>query len=535
MKLASWLIALALAVAGCVRPGAFHCTSNADCVLSGAAGTCELVGFCSFPDLQCAGGSRFGQQSGAYAGQCVELGDGGTSDATPALITIGGSVSGLTGTGLVLRDNGGDDLPIAASGPFTFAMPVLTGDPYAVTVSSQPSSPAQMCSVSGGSGAAGFMNITTVGVTCSTSAYHVGGTVVGLSTSGLVLTDNGGDDKPISANGPFTFATPIASGATYAVGIKTQPSGTVCVLSGATGTVGSGDVSSVVVNCTPNTYTIGGTTTGLEGTVVLRNNGGSDLMITSNGSFAFPTPQGTGTAYAVTVQTQPGYPPRSQTCVVGNGSGSVASANVTSVTITCTTNTFTIGGSVTGLSGTLVLKDNGTDTLSVTASGMFTFATRIASGGTYSVAIGTQPMGQTCAITANPTGTVTSSNITNVAVACSATGTDPGILCGAAHCDPASQSCCVTNGVPACASSCSGPGTIKFLCDDHQDCATAGTPLLVCCGTITAGASNGTYCGKASLCTSPHAYYCDPNIANPCPDGGTCTATTAPSGYYRCF
>jgi hypothetical protein len=37
------------------------------------------------------------------------------------MYTIGGAVSGLgTATGLVLQNNGGDDLPIAGDGPFTF-------------------------------------------------------------------------------------------------------------------------------------------------------------------------------------------------------------------------------------------------------------------------------------------------------------------------------------------------------------------------------------------------------------------------------
>ena len=55
----------------------------------------------------------------------------------------------------------------------------------------------------------------------------------------------------------------------------------------------------------------------------------------------------------------------------------MGSANVTSVAVSCTANTasFTVGGSVSGLSGTVVLQDNGGDDLSVTASGPFTFAT----------------------------------------------------------------------------------------------------------------------------------------------------------------
>jgi hypothetical protein len=34
--------------------------------------------------------------------------------------TIGGTVTGLSGSGLVLQDNGADNLTITASGPFVF-------------------------------------------------------------------------------------------------------------------------------------------------------------------------------------------------------------------------------------------------------------------------------------------------------------------------------------------------------------------------------------------------------------------------------
>ena len=45
----------------------------------------------------------------------------------------------------------------------------------------------------------------------------------GLTGSGLVLQNNGGDDLAISANGSFIFTTPITNGASYAVTVKSQP------------------------------------------------------------------------------------------------------------------------------------------------------------------------------------------------------------------------------------------------------------------------------------------------------------------------
>ena len=88
--------------------------------------------------------------------------------------------------------------------------------------------------------------------------------------------------------------------------------------------------ASDTVTITLPTYTIGGTTSGLTGTVVLQNNGGDNESV-STGSFTFDAALADSAAYAVTVLTQPS----GQTCVVSNGSGTVASANVTNVSVSC--------------------------------------------------------------------------------------------------------------------------------------------------------------------------------------------------------
>ena len=78
-------------------------------------------------------------------------------------------------------------------------------------------------------------------------------------------------------------------------------------------------------------------------------------------------------AYSVTVKTNPS----GQSCAVSNGSGTVGSANVTNVAVSCTSvASYSVGGTVSGLSGTLVLQDNGGDDFSVTGNGSFTFRLR---------------------------------------------------------------------------------------------------------------------------------------------------------------
>ena len=84
----------------------------------------------------------------------------------------------------------------------------------------------------------------------------------------------------------------------------------------------------------------------------------------------------------------------------------------------------TIGGQVYGLSGgtSVVLLDNGSDPITVSANNTFTFDQTVQAQDNYNVTVGTQPIGETCTVT-NGTGTVTQNggNITNVAVTCAAT------------------------------------------------------------------------------------------------------------------
>ncbi len=83
---------------------------------------------------------------------------------------------------------------------------------------------------------------------------------------------------------------------------------------------------------TTTTYTIGGTVFGLlpGSRVVLQDNGANNTTVPANGPFAFRTQVLGGSAYGVTVLTQP----RNQICTVVNGSGT-ADANVSSVRVDC--------------------------------------------------------------------------------------------------------------------------------------------------------------------------------------------------------
>jgi hypothetical protein len=87
---------------------------------------------------------------------------------------------------------------------------------------------------------------------------------------------------------------------------------------------------------------------------------------------------------------------------------------------------FTVGGTLTGLPAgdTVTLQDNGSDNLTLSANGTFTFPTALPNGHAYSITVrgiffgGLTPT--TCTLT-NRSGTISGANVTNVAAQCAYT------------------------------------------------------------------------------------------------------------------
>jgi hypothetical protein len=321
--------------------------------------------------------------------------------------SIGGSISGLTGT-VVLQNNGKDNLSRSANGSFTFTTATTTGSSYNVSVFTQPVG--QTCTVSSGSGSVTGANVTSVSVTCTTNTYTItastgaNGTVtpigvttknygdsqayaIATSTAGYHVADILVDGSSVGTSSlTYTFtnitanhtisatfninhytitASAGANGTITPSGITAKNYGTSQAYTIATSTAGyhvaNIFVDSVAVGTssltytftsihanhtisatfsngfTPVTYTVGGSISGLTGTVVLQNNGKDNLSRSANGSFTFATATTTGASYAVTVLTNPS----GQTCSVSSGSGTVSGANVTSVLISCVNNIVT--------------------------------------------------------------------------------------------------------------------------------------------------------------------------------------------------
>ncbi|WP_157995225.1 NEW3 domain-containing protein [Peristeroidobacter soli] len=325
---------------------------------------------------------------------------------------VGGTVTGLEGE-VTLVLNGAESLRVSADGAFRFSRMLTAQTAYSVTVGSQPAG--QNCSVTNGTGTMANSTINNIVVSCAASTHPLGGHISGLI--GTITLANGSEVYTTSTDGTFEFDTPVEEGAAYSVSVQAQPATQTCSVSHGAGTMGGSAIDNVTVVCSTHTFAVAGSVSGLMGTVLIRNNGGDELALSSNGAFEFPIAIAHGSPYAVTIQAQPA----TQTCSVSHGTGTVT-GDVSDVAIVCSNNGFNLGGLVSGLHGTVVLQNNGADDLSINNDGPFTFSTGVAQGSPYNVTVFTQPASSTCVVS-NGSGVMGSTDIANVTVNCSLNAT----------------------------------------------------------------------------------------------------------------
>lgn len=237
-----------------------------------------------------------------------------------------------------------------------------------------------------------------------------------------MVQTNGAHTVAVSTNGTSALAT-LPSGTHYTVTVSAPPTvlSQTCTVASPSGTL-TANVT-LTITCVTNNYAINANVTGLAlagAGMALQINSATAVPVAANGNGIALASLASGTAYRVTV-TQPNTP--TQSCVSVPASGTVTSAIVT-VAVTCTTTPFTVGGTISGLTGAgLILKDNvssNTTTPAVAAAAStFTISSAVNSGALYDVVVQTPPSspGQWCTVT-NGTGTVGAGNVTNVAVAC---------------------------------------------------------------------------------------------------------------------
>jgi hypothetical protein len=160
-----------------------------------------------------AGHGHAGRASDRHVTACLftmllaACGGGGTTSNS----TIGGSISGLGASGLVLA-NGADTVSPASGAP-TFALPTAlsSGTAYDVTVSTQPAG--ETCSVTQGSGTVAASDITNVQVTCAPNRFSIGGSISGLTTTGLTIANGIESLNPPPGSLAFTFLDLVNQGA----------------------------------------------------------------------------------------------------------------------------------------------------------------------------------------------------------------------------------------------------------------------------------------------------------------------------------
>ncbi|MBB6096206.1 hypothetical protein HNQ60_005128 [Povalibacter uvarum] len=341
--------------------------------------------------------------------------------------TVGGTVHGLTAQGLILAQ-GSEQLAIEPGSTVLFAFPtaVQQGAAYAVSIAQQPQS--QICSVADGAGTMLSADIANVVVSCATLSGQLSVGITGLGNhAGLKLT-NGTTEYDVPAGaGSYALPDPVPVGSQYSVVVSGMPAGLSCTFAAATGVFPESAAGGVLdigtIACAAQPFDIRGTVAGLGNTTgLVLDSAGEQLAIAANATtFAFTQGVTFGSAWSVTVSSQPA----GRTCAVSNGSGTVPAHDITDVAVTCSVNTYSVGGSISGLGSAtgLQIANHGSVALTVSAgASSFELADALPSGTAYALSVAAQPIGlpagHSCAFSGGASGTVAAANVTHLQLVC---------------------------------------------------------------------------------------------------------------------
>jgi 6-phosphogluconolactonase (cycloisomerase 2 family) len=164
-----------------------------------------------------------------------------------------------------------------------------------------------------------------------TPSYSIGGSLSGLTAGGLMLS-NGGETLTVAAgSGQFRFPSTRPQGASYNIGLQSQPLGLACAIQRSSGTIGSADVSDISVVCSPSVYSVGGSIDGLHSTGLMLNNGRESLLIAAGASeYSLPSSV-SGSAYGIAIQSQP----FGETCSLSSTTGAAQPNTQSRVDLFC--------------------------------------------------------------------------------------------------------------------------------------------------------------------------------------------------------
>lgn len=133
----------------------------------------------------------------------------------------------------------------------------------------------------------------------------LGGTVSGLGAGTTVTLVNAGENLPVAANGPFTFATRLNTGAAFNI-TATPPNGYTCKVTNGAGTMGSANSTSTTVDCAP--VQLAGSITALQEPQAVTSDSAGNLYVVDGGPHSVLkfAPNGTMTTLAGGT-AKPGY------------------------------------------------------------------------------------------------------------------------------------------------------------------------------------------------------------------------------------
>ncbi len=249
----------------------------------------------------------------------------------------------------------------------------------------------------------------------ASNIYRVGGSISGLRTSGLSLS-NGLTTLQISSNSTvFNFPHKQAANSQYAVSIVSNPDGQTCFLTNAIGSITDRSITSVAISCIFTPATLSGTVGGLNTSGLKIRNGNEEISIgSSDSTFSFANRISIDSAYSVQISSQP----IGQICSIGNPDGSMVSGGVNSIRIVCANRAYLIGGSISGLTRPGLRLKNGSEILEVsTNSTKFTLPSTVAFGSNYKIEVVENPPGLTCVVSSSE-GVMGANDISSAQIEC---------------------------------------------------------------------------------------------------------------------
>jgi uncharacterized delta-60 repeat protein len=189
---------------------------------------------------------------GVNASAVVSIND----DDAVSTFAIGGTVSGLQGTGLVLRTNTFEEVS-PGKGDFVFPRGLTAGSSYEVSVRTQPGNPGQICTVANGAGVMPESAVTDVAVSCKPPVFNEhldptfgaggitttpgvrGAQAVAVQPDGMIVTagddslaryqPDGTPDTSFGTNGSVATGLDAASDG-RAIDVALQPDGGIVVV-----------------------------------------------------------------------------------------------------------------------------------------------------------------------------------------------------------------------------------------------------------------------------------------------------------------